>query len=170
MGPENEQAIFKELKKCPTGISGFDEITEGGIPKGRPTLVCGGAGSGKTLFAMEFLVNGATQFNETGVFISFEENESELTENVASLGWDLAVLSEQKKSSLTMYISKRVKSKRPASSTWTAFLSASKLPCAPSMPKGSQSTPSKRFLVDLPMSLCYVPRFDGCFDGSKIKI
>ena len=61
-------ALQKEL----TGISGFDEITRGGVPKGRPTLVCGSAGAGKTLFAMEFLVRGAVQFNEPGVFISFE--------------------------------------------------------------------------------------------------
>lgn len=83
------------LEKCPTGIAGFDDITQGGLPRGRPTLVCGGAGSGKTLFAMQFLVTGATRFEEPGVFISFEENETELAKNVASLGWDLSALSEQ---------------------------------------------------------------------------
>ena len=79
----------KTLPKSPTSIQGFDEITGGGLPKGRPTLVCGGAGCGKTLFAMEFLVRGATLYNEPGVFISFEETENELTANVASLGFDL---------------------------------------------------------------------------------
>ena len=79
----------KTILKSPTSIQGLDEITGGGLPKGRPTLVCGGAGCGKTLFAMEFLVHGATLFNEPGVFISFEETEKELTENVASLGFDL---------------------------------------------------------------------------------
>ena len=79
----------KTLPKSPTSIQGFDEITGGGLPKGRPTLVCGGAGCGKTLFAMEFLVRGATVYNEPGVFISFEETEKELTANVASLGFDL---------------------------------------------------------------------------------
>ncbi|MFZ1282155.1 MAG: ATPase domain-containing protein, partial [Ignavibacteriaceae bacterium] len=74
----------KTLPKSPTSIQGFDEITGGGLPKGRPTLVCGGAGCGKTLFAMEFLVRGATLYNEPGVFISFEETEKELTSNVAS--------------------------------------------------------------------------------------
>ena len=79
----------KTLPKSPTSIQGLDEITGGGLPKGRPTLVCGGAGCGKTLFAMEFLVRGATLYNEPGVFISFEETEKELAANVASLGFDL---------------------------------------------------------------------------------
>jgi len=85
------------LPKSPTSIQGLDEITLGGLPKGRPTLVCGGAGCGKTLFAMEFLVRGAMQYNEPGVFISFEETEKELTANVASLGFDLDSLQERKK-------------------------------------------------------------------------
>ena len=87
----------KTLLKSPTSILGFDEITGGGLPKGRPTIVCGGAGCGKTLFAMEFLVRGATLYNEPGVFISFEETEKELTANVASLGFDLAYLVKRKK-------------------------------------------------------------------------
>jgi len=85
------------LPKSPTSIQGLDEITGGGLPKGRPTLVCGGAGCGKTLFAMEFLVRGATQYNDPGVFISFEETEEELTSNVASLGFDLRDLVRRKK-------------------------------------------------------------------------
>ncbi|MGA3288227.1 MAG: circadian clock protein KaiC [Bacteroidota bacterium] len=85
------------LPKSPTSIQGLDEITGGGLPKGRPTLVCGGAGCGKTLFAMEFLVRGATQYNEPGVFISFEETDKELTANVASLGFDLDSLVKRKK-------------------------------------------------------------------------
>ena len=80
------------LPKCPTGIQGLDEITGGGLPRGRPTLVCGGAGCGKTLLAVEFLVRGAAQFDEPGVFMAFEETEAELTANVASLGFDLAGL------------------------------------------------------------------------------
>lgn len=87
----------KTLPKSPTSIQGFDEITGGGLPKGRPTLVCGGAGCGKTLFAMEFLVRGATIYDEPGVFISFEETEKELIANVASLGFDLARLIRRKK-------------------------------------------------------------------------
>ncbi len=85
------------LPKTRTGITGLDEITEGGLPKGRPSLVCGGAGCGKTLLAMEFLVRGATQFNEPGVFMAFEESEPELVQNVASLGFDLRRLVAQKK-------------------------------------------------------------------------
>ena len=81
-----------QLLKCPTGIQGLDEITGGGLPRGRPTLVCGGAGCGKTLLAVEFLVRGAAQFDEPGVFMAFEETEAELTANVASLGFDLAGL------------------------------------------------------------------------------
>ncbi len=85
------------LPKCPTGIQGLDEITDGGLPRGRPTLVCGGAGCGKTLLAAEFLVRGAVQFNEPGVFMAFEETDAELTANVASLGFDLAGLIRRKK-------------------------------------------------------------------------
>ena len=86
-----------QLPKCPTGIQGLDEITGGGMPRGRPTLVCGGAGCGKTLLAAEFLVRGATQFDEPGVFMAFEETEAELKANVASLGFGLAGLVRRKK-------------------------------------------------------------------------
>ena len=78
------------LVKAPTGIRGLDEVTGGGLPRGRPTLVCGPAGSGKTLLAMEFLVRGITQFDEPGVFVAFEETREDLVANVASLGFDLA--------------------------------------------------------------------------------
>jgi circadian clock protein KaiC len=80
------------LAKAPTGIRGLDDVTCGGLPRGRPTLVCGSAGSGKTLLAMEFLVRGITQFDEPGVFIAFEETHDDLVANVASLGFDLAAL------------------------------------------------------------------------------
>ncbi len=86
-----------QLPKAPTGIQGLDEITFGGLPKGRPTLLCGGPGSGKTLMAMEFLVRGATEFGEPGVFVAFEENVKELAENFRSLGFDLDALQAQKK-------------------------------------------------------------------------
>ncbi|MBD2182918.1 circadian clock protein KaiC [Planktothrix sp. FACHB-1355] len=85
------------LIKCPTGIQGLDEITDGGLPQGRPTLICGKAGCGKTLMAMEFLVRGALEYDEPGIFMSFEESAQELTENVASLGWDLKDLIAEKK-------------------------------------------------------------------------
>ena len=84
------------LPKSPTGIQGLDEVTGGGLPKGRPTLVAGAAGCGKTLFAMEFLVRGAIQYDEPGVFLAFEENAEELAQNVASFGFDLKALARQK--------------------------------------------------------------------------
>ena len=86
-----------KLQKCPTGIKGFDQITEGGLPKNRTTLVCGGAGSGKTLWGIDFLINGATQYNEPGIFMSFEESEEELYQDVASLNLDLSGLVAQRK-------------------------------------------------------------------------
>ncbi len=85
------------LEKAPTGIRGLDEITGGGLPRGRPTLVCGAAGCGKTLFAAEFLVCGIMQFDEPGVFMMFEESAAELTANMRSLGFDLEKLQRRKK-------------------------------------------------------------------------
>jgi circadian clock protein KaiC len=85
------------LSKTPTGIQGLDEITFGGFPKGRSTLICGSAGCGKTLLSIEFLVHGAMQFNEPGVFMAFEETEDDLRKNVASLGYDLKELTDRKK-------------------------------------------------------------------------
>ncbi|MBN1566408.1 MAG: circadian clock protein KaiC [Acidobacteria bacterium] len=85
------------ISKCPTGIQGLDEVTFGGLPRGRPTLVCGGAGCGKTLLGMEFLVRGATQYNEPGVCVSFEETGQELAQNMRSLGFNVNALISQKK-------------------------------------------------------------------------
>ncbi|QIP14270.1 KaiC family protein [Spirosoma aureum] len=92
----NPKRNLKSLPKCPTGITGLDEITEGGIPEGRPTLICGSAGSGKTLFSIEFIVRGAMEYNEPGVFMAFEEKADELAINVASLGFDLDQLQKEK--------------------------------------------------------------------------
>jgi circadian clock protein KaiC len=83
---------MKSLPKTPTGIGGLDEITNGGLPTGRTTLVCGGPGSGKTVLGMEFLVHGILNYAEPGVFMAFEETEKELGENVASFGYDLEQL------------------------------------------------------------------------------
>jgi circadian clock protein KaiC len=88
---------IKDLEKCPTGIRGLDDITRGGLPRGRPTLVCGGTGCGKTLLALEFIVRGIQDFDEPGVFMSFEETSEELAKNVASLGFDLEGLIRSKK-------------------------------------------------------------------------
>ncbi len=86
----------RPLAKAPTGIAGLDEITNGGLPRGRPTLVCGGAGCGKTLLALEFLVRGALEHHEPGVFMSFEETADDLVENARSLGFDLRRLSARR--------------------------------------------------------------------------
>jgi circadian clock protein KaiC len=94
---DKSKSLGPQLEKSPSGIKGLDEITYGGLPKGRPTLICGSAGSGKTLLAMEFLVRGALQFNEPGVFMTFEETGEELAQNVASLGFKLDDLVARKK-------------------------------------------------------------------------
>lgn len=84
------------IEKCPTGVRGLDDITFGGLPRGRTTLVCGGAGSGKTLLAMEFIVHGIRDFGEPGVFMAFEETAGDLVKNVASLGYDLEEMMRRK--------------------------------------------------------------------------
>ncbi|MCX6216181.1 circadian clock protein KaiC [Spirosoma sp.] len=89
-------SYLSSLPKTLTGITGLDEITKGGLPKGRPTLICGSAGCGKTLFSIEFIVRGALEFNEPGVFMAFEEKSEELAQNVASLGFDLNQLQKDK--------------------------------------------------------------------------
>lgn len=94
---EQTNPFTSVLPKAPTGISGLDEITGGGLPKGRPTLVCGSAGSGKTLLGAEFLIRGATEYDEPGLFVAFEEAPDELMINVASLGFDLSQLVADKK-------------------------------------------------------------------------
>lgn len=95
--PASPGAVKTALAKCPTGIRGLDEITQGGLPQGRPTLVCGGAGCGKTLLGIEFLVHGAVDYEEPGVLMAFEESESELGANVTSLGMDLPRLVRENK-------------------------------------------------------------------------
>ena len=95
--PKEPELAVPQLAKTPTGIPGLDEVLLGGLPTGRPTLICGSAGCGKTLLAMTFLVNGAARFNEPGVFISFEESGQDLSDNVASLGFDVPGLIAAKK-------------------------------------------------------------------------
>src|SRR5688572_22385987 len=86
-----------KFSKTPTGISGLDEVTTGGFPEGRPVLICGSAGSGKTLFAAQFIVKGITDYNENGVIMTFEETGKDLAKNVQSLGFDLEKLQAEKK-------------------------------------------------------------------------
>jgi circadian clock protein KaiC len=94
--PNSKKTIYKQLPKTPTGIIGLDEITRGGLPMGRTSLVCGAAGSGKTLLSLEFIIKGALDYNEPGVFMAFEEKADELAANVASLGFDLYKLQKNK--------------------------------------------------------------------------
>lgn len=93
---ETNKSYDNQLPKSPTGIQGLDEITGGGLPQGRPTLICGTAGSGKTLIGLNFLVSGVVSYSEPGVFVSFEETPDELIQNVRSLGWDLKKLIAEK--------------------------------------------------------------------------
>ena len=96
--PKKKNAFsHNQLHKCPTGIKGFDQITEGGLPNNRTTLLCGGAGTGKTLWGIDFLINGAINYNEPGIFMSFEETEDQLYKDVASLNLDLRGLVSRKK-------------------------------------------------------------------------
>src|SRR3954453_8095762 len=90
--PGTAPSIRSALTKAPTGIRGFDEVTGGGLPRGRASLVTGGPGAGKTLFGLEFLVRGAQEFDEPGVLLAFEESAEELADDVASLGFDLSGL------------------------------------------------------------------------------
>ena len=134
---QNETGTGNQLPKCPTGIAGLDEITGGGLPRGRPTLVCGGAGCGKTLLAMEFLVRGATQFDEPGVFMAFEETAEELAKNVASLGFDLPTWSSRQEARHRLRPRRaRARSRRPASTTWRGCSSAWATPSTRSAPSG----------------------------------
>jgi len=95
---KNDNLKIEEiLEKSPTGIEGFDQITYGGLPKGRISLIVGGPGTGKTLFATQFLINGINKFNEPGVFVAFEETKRKLAQNTASLGFKLNDLIEKKK-------------------------------------------------------------------------
>ena len=94
---QEKSTLSQMLSKALTGIDGFDQITQGGLPKGRTSLICGATGCGKTLFAMEFLIRGALKFGEHGVFFSFEEREKDLIENTASLGFHLKQLQKQKR-------------------------------------------------------------------------
>src|SRR5581483_4085072 len=136
-----------ELRKAPTGISGLDEITQGGLPAGRPTLVAGGPGSGKTLLGMTFLVNGATLFDEPGVLMTFEENAEELTQTWFRSASTCRGSSTKVDWSSITSTSSAAKSKRLASTISKGCLYAWITPCAPWALNGSCSTPSNRCSV-----------------------
>jgi circadian clock protein KaiC len=97
MSKKMDKVVRKHFPKTLTGISGLDDITNGGLPTGRPTLICGSPGAGKTLFSLEFIFNGAKHFNEPGVIMTFEEKAEDLETNVASIGFDLEKMQKEKK-------------------------------------------------------------------------
>lgn len=113
----------RALPKSPTGIKGLDEITGGGLPKGRPTLICGGAGCGKSMLGVEFLVRGAMEFNEPGVLMTFEETPEDVIKNARSLGFDIDDLVAKKKLFWISCVSSAVRFRRRASMIWKGFLS-----------------------------------------------
>jgi circadian clock protein KaiC len=144
-----------ELAKSPTGIQGLDEITHGGLPRGRPTLVCGSAGSGKTLLAASFLLNGVVQYGEPGVLMTFEETGEELASDLASLGYDLGKLTDEGKLVVDYVRVERSEIEESGSST----------PSTPSGPSESCWIRSNRCLPAFP-----IPRFcarssDACSVG-----
>src|ERR1700720_1519747 len=96
-GNRRARRAVKRLEKVPSGIKGVDEITGGGLPKGRSSLVCGSAGCGKSLFGLEFLVRGVTEYDQPGVLMTFEETAADIRKNVASLGFDIEALIAKKK-------------------------------------------------------------------------
>lgn len=151
-----------DLAKTLTGIRGLDEVTRGGLPTGRPTLVCGGPGSGKTLLALTFLVNGAVRFDEPGVLMTFEENAAEIASDVASLGFDLPGLIEARKLAVD-YVRSAAKSRRRVSTTSKDCSSGSTTPFSRWAPSASFWTRSNRSL-----RVCRIPPSCGqnCGDCS----
>jgi len=154
-----------QLEKSLTGIKGMDEITKGGLPKGRPTLVCGGAGSGKTMLAAEFLVKGALQFGEPGVFMSFEETSDELTKNVASLGFKLDNLVAQKKISLDHIQIDRSEIEETGEYDLEGYLYALNTRSLRSVQSEWCWIPSKRSFPGYPILRWYGQSLSGCFNG-----
>jgi hypothetical protein len=159
----------KTLPKPSTGIQGLDEITGGGLPRSRPTLVSGSAGSGKTLFGLEFLVRGATQFNEPGVFMSFEESIPDLTKNVASLGFDLDRLVAEKKLFVDHVSITRSEIGETGEYDPKAF--SFELPTRSiGWGRGESCwTPLKRYSVNCQTQVSFAPRSVACSTGSRKK-
>jgi KaiC/GvpD/RAD55 family RecA-like ATPase len=153
------------LPKAPTGIRGLDEITVGGLPKGRTTLVCGSAGCGKTMLAMEFIVRGAQQYGEPGVFVSFEESAEDLAQNVASMGFDLKALAARKKLLIDHVRVVRSELRKRATSTlkgyssewdWLLTPSARSVSCWTHWRRSSEASRTLGF---------FARKSDGCSNG-----
>jgi KaiC/GvpD/RAD55 family RecA-like ATPase len=131
------------IGKSRTGIDGLDEVTYGGLPKGRPTLLCGSAGCGKTLFGMTFLYNGVVEYGEPGVFLAFEERPEDLIKNVGSLNYDVEKLISEKSLPSITSRSNAPRSTRRASTISKVFSFGSATPSIRSAQSVSSSTPSK---------------------------
>ena len=161
------RASVREIAKAPTGVQGLDEVTGGGLPRGRPTLVCGGPGSGKTLLAMEFIVKGAMEFDEPGVFVAFEETAEELTANVRSLGFDLDDLIEREEARgrLRPHRAQRDRGDRRVRPRGLFIRSAT--PSTRSEPSASSSTPSRPSSPASTTPRCCAPSCAGSSAGSR---
>ena len=160
-------AQARSLPKAPTGIPGLDEITEGGLPRGRPTLVCGGPGCGKTLLAAEFLIRGATEFDEPGVFITFEETGEELAQNVRSLGFDLDALVEEKKIAIDYVRVERAEIEETGEYDLEGLFLRLGSPSTRSAPSASCSTPSSRCSAASTTRRCCAPSSAACSASSR---
>ena len=159
----------RSLPKAPTGIQGLDEITRGGLPSGRPTLVCGSAGCGKTLLAMEFLVRGAMQYGEPGVFMAFEENAAELTQNVRSLGFDLDRLVREKKLVLDFVQVERSEIDETGDYDLEGLFIRLGAPSTASGQSGLRWTPSRYCSRDFRTKAYCVPSCAASFAGSRTE-
>ena len=165
---QNRRTRVHKLAKVLTGIQGLDEVTRGGLPAGRPTLVSGSAGSGKTLFGLEFLVRGATQYGEPGVFVSFEESISDLATNAASLGFDLKRLVAQKKLFLDHVQLPRTEMAATGEFDLDGlFIRIADAIQRVSAPNASCSIRSKSSSARCPIRASCAPKSGGCLDGSK---
>jgi hypothetical protein len=139
------------LLKAATGIVGLDAITEGGLPAGRPTLLCGAAGSGKTLFGVTFLVEGALRFEEPGVLISFEESPADISANVGSLGYNLPSLIASKKLVVDQVKIERGETEESGAYDLEGLFVRLGMRSTESGPNGSSSTQSKTYSRDYPI-------------------
>ena len=167
--PSDLPLRMRELPKAPTGISGLDEVTGGGLPRGRSTLICGPAGCGKTLLAMEFLVRGISRFNEPGVFVAFEESAEDLVANFTSLGFDLAKAEINGQLVIDHVTVVRGKWRNPETGTLMAYFCGSARRSTQWVLSGSRSTPSKPCLAPFQTRQSCVPNCTAYSAGSRIE-
>ena len=151
--------------KSATGIRGLDEVTLGGLPQGRPTLLCGSAGCGKTLFAMTFLYNGVVEYGEPGVFLAFEERSEDLIKNVGSLNYDIERLIAEKKLAIDHVEIERTKIEESGEYDLEGLFIRLGFAINSIGAKRSLSIPSRRCLADSKTNTCCAPNCAGCSSG-----